>query len=108
MVADVQQGGMGNIDVASTKQKLEALLNGNVETPTEHIEQNHIDNDDAVSHEVHITVEQQAILKAVRAIMCIEALQNVGNIQKQLRVLKKLKQMLSDLNLQYLWIRIVV
>ncbi|PFB16230.1 chemotaxis protein CheA [Bacillus cereus] len=82
MVADVQQGGMGNIDVASTKQKLEALLNGNVETPTEHIEQNHIDTDDAVSHEVHITVEQQAILKAVRAIMCIEALQNIGNIQK--------------------------
>ncbi|MED3052940.1 chemotaxis protein CheA [Bacillus thuringiensis] len=82
MVADVQQGGMGNIDVVSTKQKLEALLNGSVETPTEHIEQNHIDNDDAVSHEVHITVEQQAILKAVRAIMCIEALQNVGNIQK--------------------------
>ncbi|MEJ9187345.1 chemotaxis protein CheA [Bacillus cereus] len=82
MVADVQQGGMGNIDVASTKQKLEVLLNGNVETPTEHIEQNHIDTDDAVSHEVHITVEQQAILKAVRAIMCIEALQNVGNIQK--------------------------
>lgn len=78
MVADVQQGGMGNIDVASTKQKLEALLNGNVETPTEHIEQNHIDTDDGVSHEVHITVEQQAILKAVRAIMCIEALQNVG------------------------------
>ncbi|MED2603772.1 chemotaxis protein CheA [Bacillus thuringiensis] len=82
MVADVQQGGMGNIDVASTKQKLEALLNGNVETPTEHIEQNHIDTDDGVSHEVHITVEQQAILKAVRAIVCIEALQNVGNIQK--------------------------
>ncbi|ANS47249.1 chemotaxis protein CheA [Bacillus thuringiensis] len=82
MVADVQQGGMGNIDVASTKQKLEALLNGNVETPTEHVEQNHIDTDDGVSHEVHITVEQQAILKAVRAIMCIEALQNVGNIQK--------------------------
>ena len=26
MVADVQQGGMGNIDVASTKQKLEALF----------------------------------------------------------------------------------
>ncbi|MGE7882604.1 chemotaxis protein CheW [Bacillus sp. NPDC094077] len=82
MVADVQQGGMGNIDVVSTKQKLEALLNCNVETPTEHIEQDHIGNDDAVSHEVHITVEQQAILKAVRAIMCIEALQNVGNVQK--------------------------
>nr|EEK68111.1 Histidine kinase [Bacillus wiedmannii] len=82
MVADVQQGGMGNIDVVATKQKLEALLNGNIEIPTEHIEQKTINNDDAVSHEVHITVEQQAILKAVRAIMCIEALQNVGNVQK--------------------------
>lgn len=82
MVADVQQGGMGNIDVIATKQKLEALLNGNIEIPTEHIEQETINNDDAASHEVHITVEQQAILKAVRAIMCIEALQNVGNVQK--------------------------
>ncbi len=82
MVADVQQGGMGNIDVVSTKQKLEALLNGNVETSMEHVEQESINNDDAVSHEVHITVEQQAILKAVRAIMCIEALQNIGDIQK--------------------------
>lgn len=82
MVADVQQGGMGNIDVITTKQKLEALLNGNVETPVEYIEQELINNDDVVSHEVHITVEQQAILKAVRAIMCIEALQNVGNVQK--------------------------
>lgn len=82
MVADVQQGGMGNIDVVATKQKLEALLNGNVETSMEHVEQESINNDDAVSHEVHITVEQQAILKAVRAIMCIEALQNIGDIQK--------------------------
>ncbi|AAT59512.1 Histidine kinase [Bacillus cereus 95/8201] len=82
MVADVQQGGMGNIDVIATKQKLEALLNGNIEIPTEHIEQETINNDDAASHEVHITVEQQAILKAVRAIMCIEALQNLGNVKK--------------------------
>lgn len=82
MVADVQQGGMGNIDVVTTKQKLEALLNGNVENPAGYIEQEPINNDDAVSHEVHITVEQQAILKAVRAIMCIEVLQNVGNVQK--------------------------
>ncbi|MBS9805653.1 chemotaxis protein CheW [Bacillus cereus] len=82
MVADVQQGGMGNIDVVSTKQKLEALLNCNVEASMKHIEQECINKNDAVSHEVHITVEQQAILKAVRAIMCIEALQNVGNIQK--------------------------
>ncbi|WP_002149173.1 chemotaxis protein CheA [Bacillus cereus] len=82
MVADVQQGGMGNIDVVSTKFKLEALLNGNVEASMENAEQNNINNDDTVSHGVYITVEQQAILKAVRAIMCIEALQNLGNIQK--------------------------
>ncbi|WP_144508798.1 chemotaxis protein CheA [Bacillus mycoides] len=82
MVADVQQGGIGNIDVVSTKHKLEALLNGNVEASMEQVEQSSINNDDTVSHEVYITVEQQAILKAVRAIMCIEALQNVGDIQK--------------------------
>ncbi|MCW9130249.1 chemotaxis protein CheA [Bacillus paramycoides] len=82
MVADVQQGGMGNIDVVSTKHKLEALLNGNVEASMEHTELSSINNDDTVSHEVYITVEQQAILKAVRAIMCIEALQNLGSIQK--------------------------
>ncbi|HDR5128328.1 TPA: Hpt domain-containing protein, partial [Bacillus anthracis] len=108
MVADVQQGGMGNIDVIATKQKLEALLNGNIEIPNEHIEQETINNDDAASHEVHITVEQQAILKAVRAIMCIEALQNLGNVKKQFLVLKKLKQMLSGLSSQYLWILIKV
>ncbi|MED0970109.1 chemotaxis protein CheA [Bacillus paramycoides] len=82
MVADVQQGGMGNIDVVSTKHKLEVLLNGNVESSMEHTELSSINNDDTVSHEVYITVEQQAILKAVRAIMCIEALQNLGSIQK--------------------------
>ncbi|MGH0483809.1 chemotaxis protein CheW [Bacillus mycoides] len=82
MVTDVQQGGMGNIDVVSTKHKLEALLNGNVEVSMEQVEKSSINNDNTVSHEVYITVEQQAILKAVRAIMCIEALQNVGDIQK--------------------------
>ncbi|EEK79543.1 Histidine kinase [Bacillus cereus R309803] len=82
MVADVQQGGMGNIDAASTKQKLEALLNGNVEVSADNVENNRISNKNVVSHEVYITVEQQAILKAVRAIMCIEALQNLGDIQK--------------------------
>lgn len=91
MVADVQQGGMGNIDVITTKQKLEALLNGNVETPVEYIEQELINNDDVVSHEVHITVEQQAILKAVRAIMCIEALQNVGNVQKTIPSIEEIE-----------------
>ncbi|WP_439020032.1 chemotaxis protein CheW [Bacillus thuringiensis] len=82
MVADVQQGGMGNIDAASTKQKLEALLNGNVEVSADYVENKRISNENVVSHEVYITVEQQAILKAVRAVMCIEALQNLGDIQK--------------------------
>ncbi|GAB6418043.1 chemotaxis protein CheA [Bacillus luti] len=82
MVADVQQGGMGNIDATSTKQKLEALLNGNVEVSADYVENNRISNENVVSHEVYITVEQQAILKAVRAVMCIEALQNLGDIQK--------------------------
>ncbi|MDV6035475.1 chemotaxis protein CheA [Bacillus sp. SM-B1] len=91
MVADVQQGGMGNIDVVSTKQKLEALLNGNVETSMEHVEQESINSDNAVSHEVHITVEQQAILKAVRAIMCIEALQNIGDIQKTIPSIEEIE-----------------
>lgn len=77
-------------------------MNGNVETSMEHVEQESINNDDAVSHEVRITVEQQAILKAVRAIMCIEALQNIGDIQKRFLVLKKSKRMLSVLSLQYL------
>ncbi|MGG2936694.1 chemotaxis protein CheA [Bacillus pacificus] len=96
MVADVQQGGMGNIDVVATKQKLEALLNGNIEIPTEHIEQETINNDDEASHEVHITVEQQAILKAVRAIMCIEALQNVGNVQRTVPSIEEIEEIEAD------------
>ncbi|MGG5736329.1 MULTISPECIES: chemotaxis protein CheA [Bacillus cereus group] len=82
MVADVQQGGIGNIDVISTKFKLEALLNGNADASMENAEQGSKNNNDTVSHEVHITVEKQAILKAVRAIMCLEALQKLGEIQK--------------------------
>ena len=93
---------MGNIDATSTKQKLEALLNGNVEVSADYVENNRISNENVVSHEVYITVEQQAILKAVRAVMCIEALQNLGDIQKQFQVLKKSRRMLSDLSSQYL------
>ncbi|MCM3736641.1 chemotaxis protein CheA [Bacillus cytotoxicus] len=78
MVADVQQGGMGNIHVASTKQKLEALLHA--EQAVEQIENE--GNLDGVMYAVHISVQQQAMLKAVRAIMCIEALQKIGEITK--------------------------
>ncbi|MED1509811.1 chemotaxis protein CheA [Bacillus proteolyticus] len=84
MVADVQQGGIGNIDVISTKLKLEALLNGNAEQSSKN-------NNDTVSHEVHITVEKQAILKAVRAIMCMEALQNLGEIQKTVPCIEEIE-----------------
>lgn len=82
MVADVQQGGMGNLDVTATKQKLEVLLNGDVVGATENQTQVELEGDETVSHEIRVTVEQQAILKAVRAIMCVEALQNLGNIEK--------------------------
>lgn len=82
MVADVQQGGVGNLDVTATKQKLEALLNGDVVSTTDNQQQIEVPEKETVSHEIHITIEQQAMLKAVRAIMCIEALQNLGDIEK--------------------------
>ncbi|QTR82646.1 chemotaxis protein CheA [Bacillus cytotoxicus] len=82
MVADVQQGGIGNLDVAATKQKLEALLNGDVVSTTDNQQPIELPDKETVSHEVHITIEQQAILKAVRAIMCIEVLQGLGDIEK--------------------------
>ncbi|MDC2865739.1 chemotaxis protein CheA [Bacillus sp. BP-3] len=81
MVADVQQGGMGNIDVASTKQKLEALLHAeqSAELTDNDLEQQF---DNEVLYVVHISIQEQAMLKAVRAIMCIEALNNIGEVTK--------------------------
>ncbi|PIE95967.1 chemotaxis protein CheA [Bacillus fungorum] len=91
MVADVQQGGMGNIDVTATKQKLEVLLNGDVAGATENQTQVELESDETVSHEIRVTVEQQAILKAVRAIMCVEALQNLGNIEKTIPSIEEIE-----------------
>ncbi|MES5954297.1 chemotaxis protein CheA [Bacillus fungorum] len=91
MVADVQQGGMGNIDVTATKQKLEVLLNGDVAGATENQIQVELESDETVSHEIRVTVEQQAILKAVRAIMCVEALQNLGNIEKTIPSIEEIE-----------------
>ncbi|MGG2092786.1 chemotaxis protein CheA [Bacillus sp. S13(2024)] len=90
MVADVQQGGMGNIHVASTKQKLEALLHGEqpVEQAENEIEQN---QDDKASLVVHISIQQQAMLKAVRAIMCIEALSSLGEIEKTVPTVEEIE-----------------
>ena len=91
MVADVQQGGMGNLDVTATKQKLEVLLNGDVVGATENQTQVELEGDETVSHEIRVTVEQQAILKAVRAIMCVEALQNLGNIEKTIPSIEEIE-----------------
>ncbi|MEH6888800.1 chemotaxis protein CheA [Bacillus sp. JJ864] len=88
MVADVQQGGMGNIHVASTKQKLEALLHA--EQSVEQVG-NEGNLDDAVLYAVHISVQQQAMLKAVRAIMCIEALQKLGEITKTVPTVEEIE-----------------
>ncbi|MEI4830570.1 chemotaxis protein CheA [Bacillus sp. FJAT-53711] len=92
MVADVQQGGMGNIHVASTKQKLEALLHGDqpAEQAENAIEQN-LDDNASASHVVHISIQQQAMLKAVRAIMCIEALQSLGKIEKTVPTVEEIE-----------------
>ncbi|MEH7464762.1 chemotaxis protein CheA [Bacillus thuringiensis] len=92
MVADVQQGGMGNIHVASTKQKLEALLHA--EQAVEQIENE--GNLDDVMYAVHISVQQQAMLKAVRAIMCIEALQNIGEITKTVPTVEEIELDIFD------------
>lgn len=90
MVADVQQGGMGNIHVASTKQKLEALLQSDqtVEQADNKGEQN---LDDRASHIIHISIQQQAMLKAVRAIMCIEALHSLGEIIKTVPTVEEIE-----------------
>lgn len=92
MVADVQQGGMGNIHVASTKQKLEALLHA--EQAVEQI--GNEGNLDDVMYAVHISVQQQAMLKAVRAIMCIEALQNIGEITKTIPTVEEIELDIFD------------
>ncbi|CAM4369369.1 chemotaxis protein CheA [Bacillus manliponensis] len=83
MVADVQQGGMGNIDVNGTKRKLEALLKREAVSDAKSLEING-EQDTIVEDlcEIHISIEKQAILKAVRAIMCIEALHNLGKVVK--------------------------
>ncbi|PEA53480.1 chemotaxis protein CheA [Bacillus pseudomycoides] len=95
MVADVQQGGMGNIDVASTKQKLEALLHA--EQSVEQLDQE-VDNE--ASYTVHISIEQQAMLKAVRAIMCIEALNNIGDVTKTVPTVEEIEADAFDFEFQ--------
>lgn len=92
MVADVQQGGVGNVDANSTKQKLEALLKGDALTEVMKVEP---ENGSAVDIEgvceVHISIEKQAILKAVRAIMCIEVLHDLGEVVKTVPTIEEIE-----------------
>lgn len=82
MVGDVQQGGVGSLDVGGTIEKLEAIMNGDkkmpvaAETGSEQIKQEKTN----FSHRVNITISEHAMLKAVRAVMCIEALSAIGQV----------------------------
>lgn len=92
MVTDVQQGGMGNIDASSTKQKLEALLKGDAVSDMKQPEANDERDRNAEDLcEIHISIEKQAILKAVRAIMCIEALHNLGEVVKTVPTIEEIE-----------------
>ncbi|UOY94451.1 chemotaxis protein CheA [Ectobacillus sp. JY-23] len=81
MVADVQAGGWGNIDARQTTNKIEAILSGTT------LEELVISEDTATQKEgdalqIHIWIREDAMLKAVRAVMCMEALRGHGNIVK--------------------------
>lgn len=82
MVGNVQQGGIGSFDVGGTIEKLEAIMNGDQKMPispeagSEQLKQ----EDTTFSHRVHITINEHAMLKAVRAVMCIEALSGIGQV----------------------------
>ena len=91
MVADVQQGGMGNIDVVATKQKLEVLLNGGALASLESGQETKVEDDKKASHEICVSIQSQAMLKAVRAIMCLEALQSLGEIQKTVPTIEEIE-----------------
>ncbi|EHE4680899.1 chemotaxis protein CheA [Listeria monocytogenes] len=74
MVSDIQHGGQGAADISKTVADLEALLHPEQET------------DLAVekTYRVQIQIEEAAILKAVRAVMCLERLAEMGIISETL------------------------
>ncbi|MBC1666664.1 chemotaxis protein CheA [Listeria welshimeri] len=74
MVSDIQHGGQGAADITKTVADLEALL---------HPEQ----EDELVvekTYRIQIQIEEAAILKAVRAVMCLERLAEIGIISETL------------------------
>ncbi|MBC1808092.1 chemotaxis protein CheA [Listeria sp. FSL L7-0993] len=72
MVSDIQHGGQGAADITKTVADLEALLHPEQET------------DLAVekTYRIQIQIEEAAILKAVRAVMCLERLAEMGIISE--------------------------
>ncbi|PZF91405.1 chemotaxis protein CheA [Listeria ivanovii] len=70
MVSDIQQGGQGAADITKTVADLEALLHPDQEKTTE------------VTYQISIKIEDAAILKAVRVVMCLERLAEMGIISE--------------------------
>ncbi|MBC1422570.1 chemotaxis protein CheA [Listeria seeligeri] len=68
MVSDIQHGGQGAADITKTVADLEALLSPEQEESTE------------ATYQISIKIEDAAILKAVRAVMCLERLAEIGII----------------------------
>lgn len=72
MVSDIQHGGQGAADISKTVADLEALLHPEQETDTA-VEK---------TYRIAIQIEEVAILKAVRAVMCLERLAEMGIISE--------------------------
>lgn len=72
MVSDIQHGGQGAADISKTVADLEALLHPEQETDTA-VEK---------TYRIAIQIEEAAVLKAVRAVMCLERLAEMGIISE--------------------------
>lgn len=74
MVSDIQHGGQGAADITKTVADLEALLRPEQEAELV-VEK---------TYRIQIQIEEAAILKAVRAVMCLERLAEIGIISETL------------------------
>ncbi|MBC1694562.1 chemotaxis protein CheA [Listeria welshimeri] len=74
MVSDIQHGGQGAADITKTVANLEALLHPEQEAELV-VEK---------TYRIQIQIEEAAILKAVRAVMCLERLAEIGIISETL------------------------
>ncbi|MBC1606493.1 chemotaxis protein CheA [Listeria welshimeri] len=74
MVSDIQHGGQGAADITKTVVDLEALLHPEQEAELV-VEK---------TYRIQIQIEEAAILKAVRAVMCLERLAEIGIISETL------------------------